>query len=150
MIKPISVDELDAHLLGHHQADEAEQSSTEQLVVAPDSVQLVDLGPLEHLISSEPMKIRQILDELIRSNHEDSQLMSALLLEGEIDKLAELAHRIKGAARVVEGEHLVQCCRRLEAACLDPHVSLDRLKESVTQVKAGIGTLEQALLGLRQ
>lgn len=150
LIKPISVDELDAHLLGHHQVDEAEQSSTEQLAVVSDSVQLVDLGPLEHLISSEPMKVRQILDELIRSNREDSQLMSALLLEGEIDKLAELAHRIKGAARVVKGEHLVQCCRRLEAACLDPHVSLDRLKESVAQVKAGIGTLEQALLGLRQ
>ena len=150
LIKPISIDELDAHLLEHHQPDEVEQPATGQLLVVSDSVQLLDLGPLELLISSEPLKIQLILDELIKSNRKDCQLMCALLQAGEVNKLAELAHRIKGAARVVKGEHLVQCCRRLEAACLDPQVPLERLTELVTQVKIAIGTLEQALLGLRK
>ena len=76
--------------------------------------------------------------------------MPVLLQEGEVDKLAELAHRIMGAARVVKAEHLVQCCRRLEVACNDPHVSLEQLMEVVAQVEAGIDTLEQVLLGLRK
>ena len=150
LIKPISVDELDAHLMAHQQVDEFEQPATEQLLVVPDTVPVVDLGPLELLISSEPIKIREILDELIKSNRKDCQLMSALLQAGEIDKLVELAHRIKGAARVVKGEQLVQCCRRLEAACLDPQVSVEQLRQLVEQVEAAIGALEQALMELEQ
>ena len=149
LIKPISIDELDARLMEHHQVEDFEQPAIEPVIVVPETVSVVDLGPLELLISSEPMKIRQILDELIKSNRKDCQLMSALLQDGEIDKLVELAHRIKGAARVVKGEHLVQCCRRLEVACLDPQVSAEHLKQLVEQVEAAIGTLEQALLELQ-
>lgn len=150
LIKPISLDELDAHLLEHHQADEVVQSSAGHLPVTSDSVKLVDLGPLELLISSEPIKIRMILDELIKSNRKDCQLMTALLQGGEVEKLAELAHRIQGAARVIKGEHLVHCCRRLELACIDPRVSLVQLKELAAQVETAVETLEQALLGLRK
>ena len=150
LIKPISVDELDAHLLAHQQINALEQAMTQPLARVHDSVQLVDLGPLEQLVSSEPMKLREILDELIKSNRKDCQRMSALLQDGEIDKLVELAHRIKGAARVVKGEQLVLCCRRLEAACLDPQVSAEQLKQLVEQVEAAIGTLEEALTGLEQ
>ena len=149
LIKPISVDELDARLMAHQQIDDFEQPETELLTVLPDTVPVVDLGPLELLISSEPLKIREILDELIKSNRKDCQRMSALLQDGEIDKLVELAHRIKGAARVVKGEQLVLCCRRLEAACLDPQVSAEQLKQLVEQVEAAIGTLEEALMGLQ-
>lgn len=149
LIKPISIDELDARLMEHHQVEDFEQPAIEPVIVVPETVSVVDLGPLELLISSEPMKIRQILDELIKSNRKDCQLMPALLKDGEIDKLVELAHRIKGAARVVKGEHLVQCCRRLEVACLDPQVSAEHLKQLVEQVEAAIGTLEQALLELQ-
>ncbi|CAI8882714.1 two-component system, NarL family, sensor histidine kinase EvgS [Pseudomonas sp. IT-232MI5] len=148
LIKPMGIDELDSHLLMHHQADDFDLPTEAQLPEASDSVQLVDLGPLELLISSDPLKVRLILDELIKSNRKDCQLMLALLQEGEIEKLAELAHRINGAARVVKGEHLAQCCRRLEVACIDPNVSLAHLSELVNQLGAAIDTLEQALLGL--
>lgn len=148
LIKPISVDELDAHLMAHHKTDEFDQPLTKQVPEVSNSTQLVDLGPLKLLINYEPIKMRQLLDELIKSNRKDCQLMFALLQDGDTDTLAELAHRIKGAARVVEGESLVQCCNRLEAACLDSQVSLDQLKELVVQVEAAIGTLEQAILDL--
>ena len=149
LIKPISVDELDAHLLAHQHLEEVQQPAMAQLALVPDSVQMVDLGPLEGLISSEPIKLRKILDELIKSNRKDCQLMTVLLQEGEVEKLVELAHRIKGAARVVKGEHLVQCCRKLEIACIDPQVSLNQLRALVAQVETAIGMLEEALLGLR-
>ncbi|MDD1977505.1 transporter substrate-binding domain-containing protein [Pseudomonas tussilaginis] len=149
LIKPIGLDELDARLMAY-QHGEAEQSLTGELLVAgPATLQLVDLGPLELLISSEPVKFRQILNELINNNRNDCQRLSALLQEGDTDKVAELAHRIKGAARVVKGELLVECCRQLEAVCLDPQATFGQLQQAVAQVEAAINALEQALLSLQ-
>nr|WP_238596233.1 ATP-binding protein [Pseudomonas sp. MF4836] len=150
LIKPIGIDDLDARLLALHQADQLEHSSLQPLDATHGVAQLVDLGPLELLISSEPVKFRQILDELINSNRKDCQRMFTLLQEGEIDKLSELAHRIKGAARVVTGEQLVECCRRLEAACEDSQVTSAQLRQVVEEVETAINALERALLNLQQ
>ncbi|WP_043229741.1 transporter substrate-binding domain-containing protein [Pseudomonas sp. CF161] len=150
LIKPVGIDDLDARLLALHQADQLEHFSLQPLDATPVVVQLVDLGPLELLISNEPVKFRQILDELINSNRRDCQRMFTLLQEGEIDKLSELAHRIKGAARVVTGEQLVACCRRLEAACEDSQVTSAQLRQVVEEVETAINDLERALLNLQQ
>jgi two-component system sensor histidine kinase EvgS len=150
LIKPIGIDDLDARLLEHYLAEEIDQPAMKQLISIPDSFKLVDLAPLELLISNEPIKFQQILDELIKSNRKDCQLMQELLQNGEIDNLVELAHRIKGAARVVKGEQLVECCRRLEAACQDSKVEPRQLQQLVGEVEAAIVALEDALLSLRQ
>ncbi|WP_423815352.1 transporter substrate-binding domain-containing protein [Pseudomonas koreensis] len=149
LIKPIGVDDLDARLLEHYVVDEADLPETKQLISTPGPLKLIDLAPLELMISSEPIKFRQILAELIKSNRNDCLLMKALLRNGEIENLVELAHRIKGAARVVKGEQLVECCRRLEVACQDSKVSLVRLQQLVGQVEEAIVALEHALLCLR-
>ncbi|MBK5436001.1 transporter substrate-binding domain-containing protein [Pseudomonas sp. TH32] len=149
LIKPIGIDDLDARLLEHYLTDEVDQPETKQLISIPDSFKLVDLAPLELLISNEPIKFQQILDELIKSNRKDCQTMQELLQNGEIDNLVELAHRVKGAARVVKGEQLVECCRRLEAACQDSKVESGQLQQLVGQVEAAIAALEHALLSPR-
>ncbi|POA89893.1 hybrid sensor histidine kinase/response regulator [Pseudomonas protegens] len=150
LIKPIGIDDLDARLLEHYLADDVDQPATEQLISIPDSFKLVDLAPLELLISNEPIKFQQILDELIKSNRKDCQMMQVLLQNGEIDSLVELAHRIKGAARVVKGEQLVECCRRLETACQNSKIDSGQLQQLVGQVEVAIAALEHALLSLRQ
>ncbi|MNF97582.1 Virulence sensor protein BvgS precursor [compost metagenome] len=118
------------------------------MLLAPETLRLVDLGPLELLISSEPVKFRQILNELINNNRKDCQALKALLQQGDTEKLNQLAHRIKGAAKVVKGEQLVERCRQLEAACLDPQVSFVQLEHAVAEVEAAIGALEDALQSL--
>ncbi|WP_136476957.1 ATP-binding protein [Pseudomonas sp. DG56-2] len=147
LIKPIGLDELDAKLLALHLNFEIETESPEttSTTVAPEPSRLVDLGPLELLISSDPVKFREILDELIANNRRDCQLLTVLLQSGETGKLEALAHRIKGAARVVKGEQLVESCRRLEVICADPHASFEALSRAVTELEHAIMALENEL-----
>nr|BAD20690.1 probable two-component sensor [Pseudomonas sp. BS] len=155
LIKPLGLDELDARLLGLQPEPasspaQLEHCQPEPLLPAPESLRLLDLGPLELLISSEPVKFRQILDELINNNRKDCQALKASMQAGDTDKLSEYAHRIKGAARVIKGEQLVECCRQLEAVCLDPQATFGQLEEAVSRIEAAIGALEQALLAVQQ
>ena len=62
----------------------------------------------------------------------------------ETGELAELAHRIKGAARVVRGEQLVESCRRLEDACLSPNASFAWVEECAVGVKLAILALDES------
>ncbi|MNJ69815.1 Virulence sensor protein BvgS precursor [compost metagenome] len=91
------------------------------------------------------MKFREILDELIANNRRDCQLLTVLLQSGATGKLDALAHRIKGAARVVKGEQLVESCRRLEVICADPHASFEALSRAVTELEHAIMALEDEL-----
>lgn len=146
LIKPISLDELDAKLLALAHNDEANSECPRVAVPAePASLQLIDLGPLELLLNSDPVKFREILDELIRNNRRDCQSLRTLLDESETDKLSELIHRIKGAARVVKGEQLVEACRRFEIACAAPQASSGQLAQAVQEVEQAINDLERAL-----
>lgn len=148
LIKPISLDELDARLLALNQDHETESEypATAMLsLAAPDSLRMVDLGPLELLINSDPVKFRQILDELISNNRRDCQSLKVFLQNGERDKLEALAHRIKGAARVVKGEQLVEACRRMEAVCADAQASIGELSLAVDEVEHAIAALEGSI-----
>lgn len=150
LIKPLGLDELDARLRALQPVEILAEELTEhrqqgQLTPPPQTPQVIDLGPLELMISSEPVKFRQILDQLIKNNCEDCEQLSALLREREINKLSELAHRIKGAARVVRGEQVVECCRQLEAVCLLVQVPMLELERAVYELKSAIEVLNQTL-----
>ena len=108
------------------------------------------LKPLKLLITSEPIKFRQILDELIHNNRKDCGTLNTFLEARATDKMSELAHRITGAARVVKAELLVECCQRLEVVCLDPQATFGQLEEAVREIEAAIYKLEQALLSLHK
>jgi two-component system sensor histidine kinase EvgS len=147
LIKPIGLDELDARLLALQQDREIdiEYPLASSMLMAPDSLQLVDLGPIEVLIHSDPVKFHEILEALIKNNRRDCQLLKNLLDNHETDEIGELAHRIKGAARVVKGEQLVDSCRRLELVCAEPQASDEALRQAVNDVEVAIMELERAL-----
>lgn len=151
LIKPIALDELDARLLqcSKNESPAIDLQSTERLEARPVSTSVVDLGPLEMLISSEPEKFRQILDELINNNRKDCKALGIFMQEDQFEKLAELAHRIKGAARVVKAEQLVECCRQLEVLCRTPEMYQSQISDVVVEVQAAITALEQALMSYR-
>ncbi len=86
------------------------------------------------LTGGEPTMLRRLLDELLTSNRKDLETLEGLVQRQETGELAELAHRIKGAARVVRGEQLVESCRRLEDACLSPNASFAWVEASTNKV----------------
>ncbi|WP_225926543.1 transporter substrate-binding domain-containing protein [Pseudomonas sessilinigenes] len=148
LVKPISLDELEERLLTLGEVDESEQGPTSappQDLTQPPRV--FDLESLHTLVGGEAAMLHQLLNELLSSNRKDLQALTTCLRDQAITELAELAHRIKGAARVVKGAQLVESCRQLEDACLSPDLSLAVITERVEQVKQAIMTLELGLLG---
>ncbi|WP_134929009.1 Hpt domain-containing protein, partial [Pseudomonas protegens] len=64
------------------------------------------------------------------------QLLSADSEQG----MAELAHRIKGAARIIRAQGLIEGCEQLEQAW--------RQNATLEQLKQHLGDLEQQMLDL--
>ncbi|MFV3336572.1 response regulator [Pseudomonas sp. NY15349] len=149
LIKPLGLDELDARLRALQAEDkfaiEPIDYCQKQLIPPHQIPPVIDLKPLELMISSEPIKFRQILDELIKNNRRDREQLNALLRASDTSKLCELAHRIKGAARVVKGEQVIECCRRLEAICLLGQVPAQELEHAVGELRGAIEVMNQTL-----
>ncbi|NBF06151.1 transporter substrate-binding domain-containing protein [Pseudomonas sp. Fl5BN2] len=151
LVKPISLDELEERLLSMGQVDDDDREHLPPPAqTSARSPQVFDLESLHTLVGSEPTTLNHILSELLSNNRTDLQTLTSLLQEQSTAELAELAHRIKGAARMVKGEQLVESCRQLEDACLSPDLSLLVVTECVEQVKQAIETLEQHLLEQHQ
>ncbi|MGV8254734.1 Hpt domain-containing protein, partial [Pseudomonas aeruginosa] len=58
----------------------------------------------------EPPGLRELLETLLGSNRQDLQRLAILLREGDRTRLAEHAHRIKGAARMIGARTLLEAC----------------------------------------
>ncbi|MNG18885.1 Hpt domain protein [compost metagenome] len=54
----------------------------------------------------------------------------------DVNGLADLAHRVKGGARIIKAQGLILCCERLEAAC-------EGFDEA--QLTAAVDALQQAM-----
>ncbi|MGY2288321.1 transporter substrate-binding domain-containing protein [Pseudomonas sp. SDO528_S397] len=58
-------------------------------------------------------------DELLSSARADLQALTRMVRDADLPGLAEFAHRVKGAARLIQYEHLMVSCESLQALCED-------------------------------
>lgn len=113
LFKPISMKDLAARLSGV-------ESSFEPLPDNDDVTYLddeIDLVSLEQLTYGDQASIRSLLQDLLSSNEEDQIRLLKLFSQNDLTGLAELAHRVKGGARIVKAKRLIQCCDQLQADC---------------------------------
>ncbi|MDA3137080.1 Hpt domain-containing protein [Pseudomonas syringae] len=54
--------------------------------------------------------VERLLAQLLHSNHEDRLLLARLMPENNRQKTRDLAHRIKGAARIITASRVVDAC----------------------------------------
>ncbi|WP_095107511.1 transporter substrate-binding domain-containing protein [Pseudomonas sp. Irchel 3E20] len=101
-----------------------------------------NLDSLHLLTGGEPKMIQRLLVELLSSTQQDRQALLALPHDGDQQALIDIAHRIKGAARMVQALMLTQHCEALEQAC-DAQASHE-------EVEACRSAIEQAMLELEQ
>ncbi len=86
---------------------------------------------------------RRLLEELLTSSVHDRQALTALLeRKASPMDIIEQAHKIKGAARIVQANALAGQCEALEQAC-----SRD---DDRRVVEAGIKSLEKLMLELER
>ncbi|EIK96751.1 putative two-component system sensor kinase [Pseudomonas sp. M47T1] len=98
---------------------------------------VLDLSQLAPLTGGEPKLERRLLQQVLDSCMADRQ---ALLAADTPSALHDLAHRIKGAARIVAATTLTQACEALEKACQDGASTV-----SATPVATAMEALERAL-----
>ncbi|WP_411385199.1 ATP-binding protein [Pseudomonas sp. MPB03] len=132
LFKPIGLKALNAHL-----------ASVTPDVRAPQSSDGIDLAGLEQLTGSDAAAIKALLEELVSSNAEDQVRLLHLATRQDLPGLADLAHRIKGGARIIQAQRLIAACEALEEACREGNVSL--LTEAVEDLRQAIDHLAEQL-----
>ncbi|WP_065257079.1 transporter substrate-binding domain-containing protein [Pseudomonas bananamidigenes] len=87
-----------------------------------------NLQGMQSLTGGNPAQMRRLLSELLKSSRQDRQDLQTLSRRGDPKALAEIAHRIKGAARIAQAAHLIERCDALEQACLQalPQCEIER------------------------
>ncbi|MQT91190.1 response regulator [Pseudomonas helleri] len=126
LFKPISLTLLSQRL-----------TALEPLTCAKDVFNIENLYALS---GQDDKRIKLLLEELLRTNQQDLNTLSKLNVEDGQEPFGAIAHRIKGAARIVGAVQLINQCERLE------HASQATLQDCSLGVQHAMRTLEQTLL----
>jgi two-component system sensor histidine kinase EvgS len=103
----------------------------------------IDLSGLELYVGEDRTLINQLLRELAETNRYDRDDLLAAHVIGNRHRLQDLAHRIKGGARMVRAKRLIECCEQLERACAEGRAAL--IDEAVDQLQHAMARLDQSL-----
>ncbi|OIN53163.1 transporter substrate-binding domain-containing protein [Pseudomonas costantinii] len=139
LFKPTSLADLHSRL---RLIESSYEASPIRMVSGFDSI---NLSGLDQLTGGDRVSIYRLLNDLAASNEEDSLRLVKLFGELDRDGLAELAHRIKGAAKIIKSERLIWCCEQLELACKSENEAL--LVQSVDDLQQTMEQLTGVLEG---
>jgi two-component system sensor histidine kinase EvgS len=103
------------------------------------------LAGLRQLTGGNPGLNQRLLTELLNSNRHDRQGLQALHGSKDPQDFIDIAHKIKGAARIVQASRLIDSCEALETLCRGP-LHADLLTECCAAVDGALLELDQALL----
>lgn len=99
LFKPISINELQQNIQKYAKGKAA-----------------FSIDALFALAGPDPVFARQMLSTLCQSNSQDIEQLKRLLQQSDWEGLKRLAHKIKGAAVLVQAEQLLDSCETMEHA----------------------------------
>ena len=91
------------------------------------------------LSGRDESRIKHLLEELLSSTQDDFKALQALQVDGNLQPFIDIAHRIKGAARIVGAQALVDSCEAVE------HAHDSTLENELNQLKHNMASFEKAL-----
>ncbi|OUM07168.1 hybrid sensor histidine kinase/response regulator [Pseudomonas syringae] len=103
------------------------------------------LDSVSNLTGHQPERVERLIAQLLQSNHEDRLTLARLILEGNRAQTRDLAHRIKGAARIISASRVVEACDELEKAC-EADMTDEQFHRGQKDVELAMIELEDALL----
>lgn len=106
----------------------------------PSSAEILNVETLYSLAGRNGSQLKLLLEELVRSNRLDLKALLALNTTDGLEPFKGIAHRIKGAAKIVGAHDLIIHCEELE------HAELTTLQVCSNTVQLAMRTLERALL----
>jgi two-component system sensor histidine kinase EvgS len=106
----------------------------------PQSV--MDLSELRRLTAGSEESFAQLLDTLVACHQEDLQRLDALGAQVEVQQVMDLVHRIKGSARMIRADTVLQACTYCEALAAEDPVALG---DALAILREAMHELAQAL-----
>jgi two-component system sensor histidine kinase EvgS len=100
--------------------------------------QVIDLSELRRLTAGSAESFAQLLETLVDCHRQDLQRLDALTAAGDFQPVADLVHRIKGSARMIRADAVLQACSWCEVLAKDDPVALGD----------ALGTLREAMYEL--
>jgi two-component system sensor histidine kinase EvgS len=137
LFKPIGLEELKACL------DAVAPVVRSEVETSVQSSGEIDLGSLEQLTRGDKASINSLIDDLSTANEEDMARLIRLFTKHDLNALSDLAHRVKGGARIIKAQRLIQCCEHLEAVCTGRDAS--QLAEAVDALQQEMERLADKL-----
>lgn len=101
-------------------------------------------GELQKLRVLCPDMYAPLVDELVRTNQEDSAKLEKLLRDHDFEKMAALAHKIKGGAQMTDARVLIDACVQLESVALQGDIA--SCEQQVKVLLSAMHSLERSLL----
>lgn len=138
LFKPISLNDLNARLTS---LVPVAAEATEP--VPSPTIEGIDLTSLEQLSRGDTVAIRSLLQDLATSNAQDMARLIQLFTQHDLTGLSDLAHRVKGGARIIQAHGLIDCCEALEASCQGLNSAV--LTEAVDALQQAMELLGQRL-----
>ncbi|OPB05924.1 transporter substrate-binding domain-containing protein [Pseudomonas synxantha] len=139
LFKPLSLNHLQARLC---QGDMREDVPQEQCFTPPcDSQALIDITGLLLMTGGDHDHAQALLHDLANSTQADQRQLKALSTCKDLQALQDLAHRIKGGARIIKHQELIGACEALEAACAqktDVTQQIDYLEHQLVKLAADL------------
>jgi two-component system sensor histidine kinase EvgS len=107
-----------------------------------EPTQVIDLSELRRLTAGSVENFTQLLETLVACHRQDLQRLDTLTAAGDLQQLADLVHRIKGSARMIRADHVLQACAWCEALADDDPLAL---ADALATLREAMYELSQAL-----
>lgn len=101
---------------------------------------------LLNLTHNDAVVAERLLHELHLSNEDEIFKLEELLAMNDTVKFFEVAHRVKGSAKIIQASYLVAACEEVEAACL--HHNSIFILECVKRLDLAMKELSEELISL--
>jgi two-component system sensor histidine kinase EvgS len=79
--------------------------------------EVFDMGSVSLLTGNRPEMVQRLLEQLLQSCEQDRQELSGLSALASRADMRQMAHKIKGAARIIRAVQVIDRCEALEDAC---------------------------------
>lgn len=146
LFKPISLTSLSERLNQIHPFAASQNPIAD--VPATTRNETFNMGSVHALTGDRPDMIRRLLEQLLRSSQEDRHELDQLGPQSNCSAQSQMAHKIKGAARIIRAESVIEACEAMEAACADtaPSKVIDECRQAMISAMADLErTLQEEL-----
>jgi len=141
LFKPISLTALNDHLsrVGVRQPQAERKPVTRPF----------DMDSIVALTGDRPEMIQHLINQLINSCQDDARELAEARARGARPQISDVAHKIKGAARIISAGEVIDLCGKLEQACAGTETDAV-VAECALALEHAMTVLEHALLKHRK